>query len=281
MMKKLVEEKGFSLSTAMNARLIGSGTEPMVLCHGYGGDQSVWDKVLPYLTQRYLILLFDWNFSGSINHDNQEPNNITFDAVKYSSYEAFADDLIDLLDEMDLKSTVLIGHSMSGMIGCIASIKRPDLFSNLILVGASPRYINIEGYEGGFEKPAIDQILSSIESNFHGWASNFSSLVGDPKDLQSVQKFKKCLQRMRPEIALAVAKIIFLSDERDMLEKVTTPCTIIQTKSDFVVPNSVPDYMNKKIKGKSTTEIVDAHGHFPHMTAPDQFLEVLGRVLGF
>lgn len=86
---------------------------------------------------------------------------------------------------------------------------------------------------------------------------------------------------MRPEIALAVAKIVFLSDERDMLEKVTTTCTLIQTKSDIVVPNSVPDYMNKKIKGKSTTEIVHAHGHFPQMTAPDELLGVLGRVLGF
>lgn len=58
---------------------------------------------------------------------------------RYGSYDDFADDLIGLVDEMELKSTVFIGHSMSGMVGCIASVKRPDLFQRLLLVGATPR----------------------------------------------------------------------------------------------------------------------------------------------
>lgn len=125
-------EKG--LSAALNAKIIGSGTEPMILAHGYGGDQSIWDKILPFLTQHYKILLFDWPFSGSVK------DSTLFDPVKYSSYEAFANDLITILDENSLKSAVFIGHSMSGMIGCIASTKRPELFNRLILVGASPGY---------------------------------------------------------------------------------------------------------------------------------------------
>lgn len=125
-----------SLSTAMNAKIIGSGSEVMVLAHGFGGDQSVWDKILPSLSQYYSVLIFDWNFSGAIDQDLN-----LYDPVKYSSYDAFADDLIELLDEMRLKSLVFVGHSMSGMIGCIASIKRPDLFKSLILVGSSPRYL--------------------------------------------------------------------------------------------------------------------------------------------
>lgn len=122
-----------SLSTAMNARMIGSGKDTIILAHGYGGDQSVWDKVLSSLAQRFQVLVFDWSFSGAVS--NQQP----FDAVKYSSYDAFADDLISLLEEMNLKSSVFVGHSMSGMIGCVASVKRPDLFKRLVLVSSSPR----------------------------------------------------------------------------------------------------------------------------------------------
>lgn len=124
-------EKG--LSAAMNARIIGSGSEAIILAHGYGGDQSLWDKILPCLAKNYQVLVFDWAFSGAV----EDPN--LFEPIKYSSYDAFADDLISLIDEMNLKSSVFVGHSMSGMIGCIASIKRPDLFKRLILVGASPR----------------------------------------------------------------------------------------------------------------------------------------------
>lgn len=127
-----------SLQTAMNARIIGSGSQTMVLAHGFGGDQSVWDKIVPHLTNHYQVVVFDWTFSGSVTV--KDPN--LFDPSKYSSYDPFANDLIALLDELDLESSVIfVGHSMSGMIGCVASVKRPELFNRLVIVAASPRYI--------------------------------------------------------------------------------------------------------------------------------------------
>lgn len=116
----------------MNGKMVGSGKETIILAHGYGGDQSVWDKILPKLCESYKIVLFDWSFSGAVLKGH-------FDVEKYSSYEAFADDLIALADEMKLESSIFVGHSMSGIIGCIASIKRPTLFKRLILVSSSPR----------------------------------------------------------------------------------------------------------------------------------------------
>ncbi|KAF9680511.1 hypothetical protein SADUNF_Sadunf06G0129000 [Salix dunnii] len=267
----VVLEKG--LSGALNAKVTGSGDEAIILAHGFGGDQSVWDKILPYLAKHCRVLVFDWIFSGAV----QDPS--LFDPVKYSSYDAFANDLISLIDELNLKSSVFVGHSMSGMIGCIASIKRPDLFKRLILVGASPRYINADGYEGGFNNAEIEDIISNMESNFYNWAQAFASAVVDAKDPPSVDMFSKCLLRMRPEFAVPVAKTVFYSDERDILEKVMTPCIIVQTTRDIVVPNSVAYYMQEKIKGKSTVEIIETDGHFPHLTAHLQLLDVLTAVM--
>ncbi|XP_042475849.1 strigolactone esterase D14-like [Macadamia integrifolia] len=263
-----------SLSTSMNAKIIGSGKESLVLAHGYGGDQSVWEKVLPQLAQRYRVMVFDWSFSGAVKDLS------LFDHDKYSSLEAFADDLIVLMEEMKLTSSVLIGHSMSGMVGCIASVKRPDLFKKLILLGASPRYLNTEDYKGGFEKSEVEELFSNIESNFHAWAPNFAGLGVGPTDTVSVEKFGRLLGQMRPEVALSLAKTIFCCDHRDVLEKVDVPCTIVQTTNDIVVPLSVVYYMQKKIKGKTTVEILEADGHFPQLTAHQLLLDVLDRVLG-
>ncbi|KAM7274551.1 hypothetical protein ACFE04_016417 [Oxalis oulophora] len=129
----VVQEK--SLSSSMNARVIGSGNNEstIILAHGYGGDQSLWDKIVPTLSQHYRVVVFDWACSGAVKDLN------LFDYEKHSSYEGFADDLIGLMEEMKIKSAILMGHSMSGMIGCIASIKRPDLFERLLFLGASPR----------------------------------------------------------------------------------------------------------------------------------------------
>ncbi|KAI3801902.1 hypothetical protein L1987_30019 [Smallanthus sonchifolius] len=263
-----------TLSTSMNARIIGSGKETVVLAHGFGGDQSLWDKVLPVLTQSYKVVVFDWSFSGAI----KEPNTL-FDPAKYCSYHSFSDDLIALHEELDLDSTVFVGHSMSGMIGCIASIKKPHLFKKLILVGSSPRYVNSECYEGGFDINEVEQLFSSMESNYHEWASFFPSLVIDKTDSESVIKFEECLKNMKPEIGLSVAKTVFLSNHCDILEKVVIPCTIVQTTNDLVVPISVVEYMKRMIKGESTVEIIDTDGHFPHLTAPLQFLKMFDRVM--
>ncbi|XVF49231.1 hypothetical protein PTKIN_Ptkin03bG0251900 [Pterospermum kingtungense] len=265
-----------SLQAAMNTRIIGSGRETMVLAHGFGADQSVWDKILPCLTQHYQVVVFDWTFAGTV----KDPNYL-FDPLKYTSYDAFADDLIALMDELGLKSSVFVGHSLSGMIGCVASTKRPQLFSRLILVGASPRYTNTDGYEGGFEDATIDNMLSNIESDYENWISAFASLIVDNKDTHSVEKYANCLKRMNPEFALPLLKTVFRSDERDTLEKVTTPCTIIQTTNETVVPDSVAYYMQKKIKGESSVEFVKADRHYPQLTAHVEFLDVLGGVLGF
>ncbi|XP_044464793.1 strigolactone esterase D14-like [Mangifera indica] len=263
------------LSAALNAKIIGAGTEPMVLAHGFGVDQSIWDKITPFLAQHYKIMVFDWPFSGSVQDTN------LYDPVKYSSYDAFANDLITLLDENCLKSSVFIGHSMSGMIGCIASTKRPDLFKRLILIGTSPRNINTDDYEGGFKSSEIEELISSMETNYFGWASSFPSLVVDSNDALSVEKIQNCFTSMRPEVAVTLAKTVFYSDQREILDKVTTPCTIIQTASDIVVPNSVAHYMQEKIKGISTMEMIKTDGHFPQLTAHLELVQVLGGVLGF
>ncbi|QCD92139.1 esterase/ lipase [Vigna unguiculata] len=261
------------LSTALNARTLGLGTETIVFAHGFGTDQSVWDKITPFLAEHYKVVLFDWPFSGAV-----DPT--LYDPFKYSSLEAFADVLVTLMDQMDLKAITFVGHSMSGMIGCIASIARPDLFKRLILLGASPRYLNTDDYEGGFTSSDVEQFLQSMESNYDNWVTAFSLLAVDTNDEPSVNKFREFLRRMRAGVALSLAKTVFYSDYRDILEKIETPCTIIQTTSDIIVPFNVALYMERKIKGKVTLEALEAKGHFPQMTACSQLVDVLKGVIG-
>ncbi|XP_047946235.1 strigolactone esterase D14 [Salvia hispanica] len=267
-----------NLAATMNAKLVGSGKETLVLAHGYGGEQSAWDKVVPLLSARRRVLLFDWCFSGAAKDPSlYNPNN-------YSSYDDFVEDLISVMEEMKVTSCVFVGHSMSAMVGCLASLKRPDLFSRLILVGASPRYLNIEdeGYKGGFNLSDIEEMLASIDSKYEQWAPAFASVVVDASDPLSIEKFAVSLKKMGPQTALSLAKTVFLSDHRSVLDKVVVPCNIIQTKNDVVVPFSVVEYMRSAIKaeGGCEVDIIDTEGHFPHLTAHLQFVQVIDRILG-
>ncbi|MBA0622218.1 hypothetical protein Godav_007779 [Gossypium davidsonii] len=124
-------------------------------------------------------------------------------------------------------------------------------------------------------------MMSSIESDYGNWTSSFAKLLVDNNDPLAIEHYFKCLKSMNPEFVLPLAKAIFRSDERETLEKVTTPCTIVQVKNDVGVPNSVAYYMQKKIKGETTVEFVNADRHYPQLTAPLELIHVLSRVLGF
>ncbi|KAJ6810838.1 strigolactone esterase D14-like [Iris pallida] len=257
----------------MNTRIVGCGEVTMVLSHGYGGSQSVWDDVVPHLSQRYRVLLFDWCFSSAV--DPSSLPDAGSDPSRYSSLGGLADDLVSLLDEMELGRVVFVGHSMAGMVGCLASVRRPDLFAYLVLIGASPRYYNSEDYEGGFERKEVEGMVSSIESDFLTWAKSFAALAVGADDPESVEKFGRSLAGMRPEAAVPLARTLFFGDLRDVVEKVEVPCTIIQGANDVVVPVSVAHYMKSRMKGKARVEIMDADGHFPQLTSPRMLLNII------
>lgn len=139
--------------------------------------------------------------------------------------------------------------------------------------------MNSEEYEGGFERVDVDSILSSIESNFHAWADSFVVLAVGHGDAAAVEQLRASFKRMRPDIALALGKTIFLGDMRHVLDKVEVPSTIVQVSDDFAVPVSVGRYIQSKMKGKASLEIIKSDGHFPQLVAAQQLLEILDRVL--
>lgn len=123
---------------AHNVKVLGSaGSEQtIVLAHGFGTNQSVWKHLVPHLVEDYRVVLFDKMGAGTTNPDY-------FDFDRYSGLQGYAYDVIAILEELQLYSCIYVGHSVSAMIGALASVTRPDLFTKIIMVSASPRYPSI------------------------------------------------------------------------------------------------------------------------------------------
>ncbi|KAG8051454.1 hypothetical protein GUJ93_ZPchr0001g32432 [Zizania palustris] len=260
----------------LNARIVGCGERTLVLAHGYGGSQAIWDKVLPHLTQTNKVLLFDWDFSGG--GGGADDDDAAEDEEQRYTFARYGDELVALMDEMDVSGAVYVGHSMSGMVGCIASVKRPDLFTHLVLVGASPRYINSEDYEGGFEQPDIDKMMAIISSDFHSWAEGFVPLIVGAAAVEPL--VARSFFAMDPRVAHALANMIFLGDQREVLDCVAVPCTLVHASHDFAAPPCVGRYMQRRIAAAAAMVTIDSVGHFPQLVAPDELLRTLDLVLG-
>lgn len=127
-----------------NVQVGGSGDVAMVFAHGFGCDQNMWRYVAPPFQEQFQTVLFD-----NVGAGGASP--AAYDPAKHDHLSGYADDLIEILEELGLAAVVFVGHSVSAMIGVLAAGKRPDLFSKLVLVAPSPRYIDDEGYVGGFQ----------------------------------------------------------------------------------------------------------------------------------
>lgn len=252
-------------------QITGAGNCAIVLSHGFGTDQSAWNAIRPSLDKHYRVISFDLAGAGPLGASS-------YDRKRHASLYGYADDLIAILDELDVANCVYVGHSVSGMIGVAAAVVRPDLFSRLFLIGASPKYLNEQGYEGGFSQSDLDALYAGMAANFQAWGAGFAPAVVGVPDHAAVDSFCRTLFQMRPDIALSISRTIFQSDMRDVVARLKRPTHLLQTSRDLAVPMFVAKWLNQNIDG-STLDVIEAEGHLPHMTAPAEVLRVVGRYL--
>ena len=120
------------MEDAHKVKVLGLGTRFIVLAHGLGTDQSVWKHLVLHLLNDFRVVLYDNMGVGTTNPEY-------FDFECYTTLEGCAYDLLAILEEVRVGSCIFVGHSVSTMIGAIASITRPDLFGELIMISGSPR----------------------------------------------------------------------------------------------------------------------------------------------
>ncbi|KAG4153961.1 hypothetical protein ERO13_D03G026800v2 [Gossypium hirsutum] len=254
---------------AHNLKVLGSGDRVIVLAHGFGTDQSVWKHLVPHLVDDFRVVLYDNMGAGTTNPEY-------FDFNRYATLEGYAYDLLAILEEIHVDSCIFVGHSVSAMVGAIASISRPDFFSKIIMISGSPRYLNDVDYYGGFEQEELDQLFEAMEANYKAWCSGFAPLVvGGDLESVAVQEFSRTLFNMRPDISLSVAQTIFQSDMRQILNLVTVPCHILQSVKDLAVPVVVSEYLYQNLGGESIVEVMSSDGHLPQLSSPDIVIPVL------
>ncbi|VFQ98426.1 unnamed protein product [Cuscuta campestris] len=257
---------------ALNVRVVGNGEKTLVLAHGSGTDQSAWRGIYPHFVRDYRVVLFDLACAGSVNPDY-------FDFCRYTTLDAYADDLINILTHLKIQRCDYVGHSISAMIGILAAIRRPDLFSKLVLVGASPRFSNEGDYHGGFDREEVEKVFSAMQENYEAWVKGFAPLAVGADVPEAVQEFTRTLFNMRPDITLFVSQTVFNSDLRGVLGLVECPCHIVQTAKDVSVPASVSTYLKNHLGGRNTVHLLPIEGHLPHLSAPALLAQVLKKAL--
>ncbi|MFG2577615.1 alpha/beta fold hydrolase [Streptomyces sp. NPDC048481] len=247
-----------------NIRITGRTDGPtVVLAHGFGCDQNMWRLTVPALEEHYRVVLFDYVGSGGSELS-------AWDEKRYSSLAGYAQDVVDVCEELDLRDAVLVGHSVSAMVGVLAARAAPERIGSLVMVAPSPCYIDSDGYRGGFSAEDIDELLESLESNYLGWSAAMAPVImGNPERPELGEELTNSFCATDPEIARVFARTTFLSDSRDDLGSVTVPTLVLECVQDVIAPREVGAHVHARIPG-STLVTLGATGHCPQLSAPQE-----------
>ena len=251
-----------------NVKVRGAGEQPMMFAHGYGCDQNMWRFVAPAFESDFNTVLFDHVGAGGSDLS-------AYNKRKYSSLSAYADDVVEIGRGLELHDAVFVGHSVSAMIGVLASQKAPGMFGKLILIGPSARYIDDEGYVGGFSAKQIEELLEFLEANHMGWSAQMAPLImANPDRPELAEELTNSFCRTDPDIAKAFARVTFTSDNRKDLAGVTVPTLILQCSEDIIASEAVGEFVNRNIP-KSRMIVLKATGHCPNLSAPDEVVAAM------
>jgi sigma-B regulation protein RsbQ len=256
-----------------NVKVSGRGTQPMMFAHGFGCDQNMWRFITPAFEDDYRIVLFDYVGSG-------KSDLTAYSAERYGNLDGYTQDVLDICAALDLKDIIFVGHSVSSVVGLLASIREPERFDRLILVGPSVRYINdAPDYVGGFERADIQGLLDMMEKNYIGWANFLAPVVmKNPEQPELARELGESFCSTDPLIARRFAETTFFSDNRADLSKVTKPSLIMQCSDDAIAPLEVGDYIHNNLPG-STLRVMKAMGHCPHMSHPEETIQLIKEYL--
>jgi sigma-B regulation protein RsbQ len=246
-----------------NIAELGRPDAPAILfAHGFGCDQNMWRYVAPRFASDYRVVLFDHVGAGKSDVSAYDPR-------RYNSLAGYAADVLEICTELQLGEAIFVGHSVSSMIGVLAAAQAPELFRALVLVGPSPRYIDDDGYTGGFQEADIRELLESLESNYLGWSAAMAPVImGRPDQPELGAELTESFCRTDPEIARDFARVTFMSDNRSDLGRVSVPTLVLQCSNDVIAPVAVGEFVRDHMPD-ATMVLLEATGHCPNLSAPD------------
>lgn len=251
-----------------NVRVLGRADGPvLLLVQGFGCDQVIWNRILPFFTDTYKVVLFDHVGTGGADPD-------AYGAAKYAALEGYLEDLAEILNVLDVQDATVVGHSIAGTMALAVSTRSPRI-ARLVLVCTSPCYVNDEGYIGGFRPEDIEGVLDAVEANYPLWARAMApTIAGEDPDSEVSAELAENMCRLHPECVRDFLQMSFAADVRQLLPQVPVPALILQSPGDPLTPESASLFLHKHLP-RSTRVELKALGNMPHLSSPRETAEAI------
>lgn len=240
--------------------VFGDGDVTLVFIHGLGCDSRYWREQIPYFAEKYRMVTIDLAGHG---HSQQ--------TRKIYSLESFAQDVKAVVEKLDAKKVILIGHSLGG--GVIAEATK--LIPNRVigLIGAD----TLQNVEESMSKEAVAQMVQGYKTDFKATMKPFAEqMMVEDMNPELKQWIIDDVSAANPVVVIsAFEEFMAKFDNYDMantFKEIKVPVKCVN--SDFWPTDAE---VNRRYMSSFEVSIIKGVGHFPMLERPDEFNKLLNR----
>jgi len=248
----------------LNYREIGTG-QPLIILHGLFGSSDNWQTQAKKFAVYFRVILVDLRNHGHSNWNDD------------SSYEAMATDVIELMQDLNIHKTILLGHSMGGKVAMFLSQNQPSLVSKLIIadMGNKKYPPHHQHILEGIRAVKLDNVSTRGEADFE---------LGKHIESEGVKQFllKNLYWKEKGKLAWRMNVAVLESSMELILaaipeKEVFTPTLFIRGElSNYILDEDIPEIENLFPDSQYIT--IPNAGHWVHAEKPNEFVDA---VLGF
>jgi esterase len=250
----------------LHFREFGEGP-PLLILHGLLGSLDNWLTQAQKLAAHFEVFVPDHRNHG------QSPHADEFD------YEAMAGDLLEFVNEHQLGTVHLLGHSMGGKTAMRFAQLHPDRVDKLVVVDMSPReYAPRYG-----EILAAMQALDLAEFERRDQVEVALATVVPDKNLRqfllkNLRRDTSGALRWKPNLAALRTNYANVRHSLRHTEKFTGPVLFVRGgRSDYLRDEDIDPI--QQLFPRATMATIAAAGHWVHAEAPVEFLRVVTEFL--
>ena len=224
----------------------GEGT-PVVLITGFSGDTSFFKQLIPELTPRFRVIVFDNRGAGITDYGDRD-----------FTFQDMVDDVLCLMDYLHLFRVHMLGWSMGAHIAQEFAVQYQDRLLSLTLVSAYPYRPARSSY---FMNGIVDCALKGGDPEYISMMTNaFCFTENFFENLESRGRALRSLEGLDPKGLKRQMKVLDSFDTREKLCRITVPTLSVHGLSDIMVEPLMGDFISDRICGCKVLRIPDT-GH--------------------
>jgi pimeloyl-ACP methyl ester carboxylesterase len=240
----------------------------LILIHGFLSSTFSFRKLIPYLTKHYSVIAIDLPPFGK----SQKCRRFIY------SYENFAKIIEQLIEDLQIERSVLIGHSMGGQIALQVSKRRPDLIDKMVLLCSSSY---LERAKPHLFYSSYLPFFSLILKNWlkrKGIRGNLSNVVYDKTLIDEVM-INGYMQPFIDENIFRSLTRMIRDREGDLrseeIKQIETPSLLIWGKEDRVVPLHIGKQLHTDLPNSELVVYNKTAHLLPEENAKDVYQDIL------